>query len=337
MRTPLSTTISVLLSLLLLLAALWGALVIWYLLPVNSSPLKIVIAVVWCLLTGWSTFKLWQPGLKSLLPYSVALLILLTGWFMVSPSHDRVWADDVAQMLSSDIQGNIVTLHNVRNFNWRTETDYTVNWETRQYDLSKLKSVDMALSYWMGPAIAHTLVSFGFSDGRYLTFSIEIRKEQGESFSAIGGFFKQFETSLIAADERDILYVRTNARGEDVYLYNVNMPLPAIRSLFLAYLDEAEQLRQKPRFYNTITENCTTIVFRMVQRIVQGLPVDYRLLASGYLPEYLYDAGGLATGHSVAELRQQGRITERALSSDAGISSEDFSELIRQGIPQTQN
>ncbi len=335
MPKPLTLVLKSIASLLLCFIAIWGCLVIWYLLPVHSSSLKIVIAALWCLLSGWSGLRLWQDGPKSLLPYSLALLILLAGWFMVSPSHDRVWADDVAQMPSSDINGNIVTLYNVRNFDWRTETDYTVNWETRQYDLATLQSVDMALSYWMGPAIAHTLVSFGFSDGRYLTFSIEIRKEQGESFSAIGGFFKQFETSLIAADERDILYVRTNARGEDVYLYNVNMPQPAIRSLFLAYLDEAEQLRQKPRFYNTITENCTTIVFRMVQRIVQGLPIDYRLLASGYLPEYLYDAGGLAAGHSVTELRQQGRITERALSSATDISSEDFSILIRQGIPQT--
>ncbi|MDX3773821.1 DUF4105 domain-containing protein [Chromatiaceae bacterium AAb-1] len=332
MTDLLQLTTRILLSLLLSLSALWCSLVIWYLLPVNPASVRITGAIIWCGFAGWSVFRLWrQQSLKTLLPYTTALLVLLGGWLMVTPSHNRIWADDVAQMLQSDIQGNLVTLHNVRNFDWRTETDYTVNWETRQYDLSQLQRVDMALSYWMGPAIAHTLVSFGFSDGRYLTFSIEIRKEQGESFSAVGGFFKQFETSLIAADERDILYVRTNARGEDVYLYNVNMAPADIRSLFLAYLKEAEQLRHKPRFYNTITENCTTIVFRMVQRIVQGLPVDYRLLASGYLPEYLYDVNGLPAGYTMEQLRTQGRITERALAYGNG---ENFSEVIRQGIPQ---
>lgn len=324
----------ILLLLAILLLAVWGSLAISYLLPA-PAVISVIVILGWLVISisaVWFVYK--KSAIKAWSPYLASLLILLLGWSLVQPSHDRVWADDVANMLSSDINGDTVTLYNVRNFDWRTETDYTANWETRQYDLSQLQRVDMALSYWMGPAIAHTLVSFGFSDGRYLTFSIEIRKEQSESFSAIGGFFKQFETSLIAADERDILYVRTNARDEDVYLYHVNMPQPAIRSLFLAYLDEAEQLRQKPRFYNTITENCTTIVFRMVQRIVQGLPIDYRLLASGYLPEYLYDVDGLAAGYSVEELRHKGRITERALSSATDISSEDFSLLIRQNIPQ---
>src|SRR3546814_1113198 len=107
----------------------------------------------------------------------------------------------------------------------------------------------MLLSYWMGPLIAHTLVSFGFRDGRHLAFSIEIRKERGEAYSALGGFFRKFETSLIAADERDIVRLRSNVRREDVDLYRVALSPSAIRSLFLAYLTEAESLRRRPRWY----------------------------------------------------------------------------------------
>jgi hypothetical protein len=243
-----------------------------------------------------------------------------------------VWADDVSRQLHSRVDGSIVTLDNVRNFEWRSDTDYTQRWETRQYDLDRLRTVDVSLSYWTGPAIAHTLVSFGFDDGRFLTFSIEIRKERGESFSSVGGFFKQFETSLIAADEHDILRVRTNVRGEDVYMYRVSLPQPEIRSLFLAYLGEGAALVREPSFYNTLTANCTTIVYALAKRIVPGLPMDWRLLASGYLPDYLFDVGGLAPGYSMEALRAAGRITERAIPTDK-TPGVDFSRAIRQGLP----
>ena len=166
---------------------------------------------------------------RSVLPWSAAMLALLGWWSTLQPSHNRVWADDVSRMVTGRLQGSIVTLDQVRNFDWRSDTDYTQRWEQRSYDLDQLRSVDVALSYWMGPAIAHTLVSFGFADGRYLTFSIEIRKERGESFDAIAGFFKRYETVLIAADEHDILRVRTNARGEDMYLYRLNIPQKIMR------------------------------------------------------------------------------------------------------------
>lgn len=329
---------TILLSILVIMSLFWGSLVIAYLLPIQHQLAVSIAVLLWCFACGMTLWQLWRKSiiyLPYLLPYTSILLLIFVGWLQVTPSQDRIWADDVAQMLNSDVQGDNVTLYNVRNFNWRSETDYTRNWETRQYQLSKLERVDLALSYWMGPAIAHTLVSFGFSDGRYLTFSIEIRKERHESFSAIAGFFKQFETSLIAADERDILYVRTNVRDEDVYLYQLNMSADARKALFLAYLAEAEQLRQQPRFYNTLTENCTTIVFKMVQRIVQeqqqhALPLDYRLLASGYLPEYLYDINGFISAAPLDTLRQQGRITHHALAAPVDINSADFSQLIRE-------
>ncbi len=125
--------------------------------------------------------------------------------------------------------GSLITLDNVRNFRWRSGSDYTVRWENRRYDLDRTESVDLVLSTWGMPAIAHTLVSFGFSDGQRVVFSVEIRKERHEQFSELGGFFKQFEFSVVAADERDIIYVRTAVRGEQVSLYPIRMPRQAIR------------------------------------------------------------------------------------------------------------
>ena len=193
----------------------------------------------------------------------------------------------------------------------------------------------MATSYWMGPAIAHTLVSFGFDDGkgprRYLTFSVEIRKEAGESFSAIGGFFKQFELSLVAAEERDILRVRSNLRGEEVYLYSIQMPRAAMRSLFAAYVNKANAMVEATAFYHTVFANCTTIVFDMVRSIVPGLPLDWRLLASGYLPQYVDSLGALARTHDFEALRSAAHINDRA---QAALPGEDFSAAIRKGVPQ---
>jgi len=203
------------------------------------------------------------------------------------------------------VDGNRVTLYNVRNFEWRSNSDYMQRWEARSYDLEHLESVDMIMSYWTGPAIAHMLVSFGFDDGRHVVFSVEIRREKRESYSEFGGFFKEFELSIIAADERDVIRVRTNVRREDAYLYRLRMPLSAMRSLFLGYIDEANGLLRAPRFYNTITANCTTLVYHMMKRIVGYLPLSYRLLLSGYLPQYVYGVGGLDMRYSLAKLHRR--------------------------------
>jgi len=307
-------------SLLMLCLSLWGGGALWF----QAAPF---LAVAWGVVSVASLVWWWRRGsARVLLPWLFAVALMMVWWSTIRPSHDRVWADDVARMVTGRVQGSVVTLDQVRNFEWRSDADYTQRWEQRQYDLSQLRSVDVALSYWMGPAIAHTLVSFGFADGRYLTFSIEIRKERGESFDAIAGFFKRFETVLIAADERDILRVRTNVRDEDMYLYRLNMPPEVMRSLFLAYLDEGTLLKREPRFYNTLTANCTTIIFEMARRIDHGLPLDWRLLASGYLDRYLYDIGALAGQGEFNSRREQAHITAKARAAD---KATDFSDRIR--------
>ena len=327
MRTFLLSALAVLVF---LPTTLWAALALRYQVP-GPLPVRIAAAVagaafglgmLWLALAGRPA---WGVGL-----YVVGFGLLLAWWHNIAPSNDRVWADDVAQMTTGQVDGHQVTLRNVRNFDWRSPTDYTPRWETRSYDLAKLASVDLILSYWTIEAIAHTLVSFGFEDGRQLVFSVEIRKERHEKFSSIGGFFKEFETSVVAADERDIVRVRTNIRGEDDYLYRVSMPREAMMSLFLAYVDEANKLVSTPRFYHTITANCTTIVYHMMTRIIPGLPMDYRLVLAGYLPGYIYDVRGLDTTHPLAELKRLGRITQRA--RDAG-DDEDFAAAIRRGVP----
>lgn len=319
-----------LLTLLLLPAMAWGLLALHYQLPFNQ-PQNLFIQITWLGLGGYALFLLWNGFWKTaLILYLVLHGELLLWWEQIQPSHERNWADDVAQMTTGQIEGNLVTLHNVRNFDWRSPTDYATHWETRQYDLSRLRSVDMITSHWGMASIAHVLVSFGFDDGSFVTFTVEIRKEKGEEFSELGGFFKQFELSILATDERDAVAVRPNVRGEDSYLYRIAMPAQVRRALFLAYVERANQLAAKPRFYNTITVNCTTLVYSMMQQISGGFPLDIRLLLTGYLPSYIKAQDGLMSGFDLQELRQLGHINSRSRSA-AG--QDDYSLQIRQGVP----
>jgi len=318
-------------GLLVVLPAAWGTVAIWYQAP-GGQTVKILSVLIWTAFSVGMLACIWQGRtFLALASFALAFAALLLWWNQIPPTNDRAWADDVDRQLSGTIVGSEVTLHNVRNFDWRGKDDFTQRWETRIYDLDRLTSVDMIMSYWRGPAIAHMLVSFGFDDATHVVFSVEIRREKGEAFSELGGFFKQFELSIIAADEDDIIRVRTNIRGEDAYLYRIELPRAAMRSLFIGYVNQANELLTTPRFYNTITVNCTTLVYHMMKRIVGYLPFDYRVIFTGYLPEYVYKVGGLDRRYPMAELRERGRITGRAKLSDR---SSTFSADIRRGIPE---
>jgi hypothetical protein len=307
-------------------SGVWGAFALWYQLPGNGV-IRTMGSAAWVI--GVIALVVIAIHRRSWIPlgaYALIYAVLLLWWASIAPSNQRIWADDASHLLTGAVQGSNVTLNNVRNFTWRSDDDYDVRWETRHYDLDHLASADAVLSYWGSAAIAHAMISFGFDDGSHVVFSVEIRKQRGQQYSAIGGFFKQYETILVAADERDVIRVRTNVRGEDDYLYPLHMDKAAMRALFLAYVQDANKLTVTPEFYNTITSNCTTIVYRMARQIEPGLPRDFRLLLTGYLPEYLYKVGALDQSTPIEEQRQRARITDKARNSKPG---DDFSRAIR--------
>ncbi|MFQ3787213.1 DUF4105 domain-containing protein [Halomonas sp. A29] len=314
---------------LLALVMAWGAAALWFRLPGSRMQRRLAVA-------GWSVLALvllllggqgmWLANLLQLL----LLAALFTWWFRLQPTHDRPWSDDVAYLATGEVQGNRLTLHHVRDFDWRTRDDAAVHWEPRSYDLERLDSVDMIVSSWGRPGVAHVMVSFGFEGERFVVFSVEVRRLKGTRFSEIGGFFRQYELAIVAADERDAVGLRTKVRGERVSLFRLRMSCNAMRSLLLAYVDEANALAQSPRFYNTITANCTTLIFAMARGIGARLPFDYRLLVTDRLPSYAFKVGGLWPGHSLPELEEGGRIDERARQVHRAA---DFSQRIRQGVP----
>src|SRR5476649_566252 len=216
----------------LLLMVAWGGFALCYQAP-GGAAARICVIVLWVAF-GIATLVLWwrRRNARVLLPWLTAMALMMAWWSMIAPGSTLIWADDVSREIASRVNGSVVMLDNVRNFDWRSDTDYTQRWETRSYDLLCLNSVDMILSYWTGKAIAHVLMSFGFDDGNHVVFSVEVRRTKSEGFSEIGGFFKEFELSVLAADERDVIRVRTNVRGEDDYLYRIRIPLLTMRSLF---------------------------------------------------------------------------------------------------------
>src|SRR5215831_3454046 len=221
------------------------------------------------------------------------------------PRTIRAGRADVAHGITGIVEGDRLSSSNVRNFSWRTEAEYTERWEQRTYDLSKLRSLDLFLVYWVGPSIAHTIMSFGFEDGRYLDFSIELRRTQNDQYSAIAGFFKTNELVYIGADERD-------------------------RALLVEYIKEANDLAAHPRFYNTLTTNCTTTIFNMMRAVTSSIPFDWRIILTGHLPSYLYEHGVVDTRIPLEELRRQADVTRRV---DAGLSEVEFSSRLREGVP----
>jgi hypothetical protein len=264
----------------------------------------------------------WAP-----LVFLAASAALLVWWTTLRPNAQADFSPDVARQVTGQVNGDQLTLNDFRDFGWRSETDIDERWGSRSFDLSKLATLDLFLSYWAGPTMAHFVVSFGFEDGRHLAWSVEVRRLRGITFSPVADLFKSNPLIIVAAEERDVIGVRTNVRGEDVQRYRLYVSKSAMRALLLEYVDQANALAAQPAFYNSLTSNCTTFVVRMARAIGADLPFDWRLIANGYLPEYAFEKGVLEPGRSLEAVKAGSHIRDRALR--AGLT-EEYSRAIRE-------
>jgi len=271
-------------------------------------------------------------GLRVALPvFALALVAIGVWWGGLTPSNERDWQPEVAKLAYATIDGDMVTVHNVRNFDYRTETDFTPAYYDRTYDLKKLDSGDLVAVYWMGPAIAHLFLSFGFGNDR-LAISIEARKEKGEGYSSAKGFFRQYELYYVVADERDVVRVRTNYRKdppEDVYIYPLQAPPENLRRVFLEYMRKMNALREHPEFYNTLTTNCTTAILMNTRVNPESLPLSWKVLVSGYTPAYVYESGRMDRSLPFEERKRRSLVNAAAQAAD---QAPDFSQRIRAGL-----
>jgi hypothetical protein len=330
-RRALRLIATAVLSVIVIAGVAWSALALWF-----DGPSSRVLAGTMCVAMGFTSVLLaarvrpfWRGLPAALLP----VILVALWWASLAPSNSRNWAPDVARTAQAVFHDSSVTIQNVRNFQYRSESDYDPRWETRSYDLDRIRGVDLFVSFWGPTQIAHTFASWDFDGGQPLAISIETRKQKGQSYSALRGFFRQYELYYVVADERDLVGLRTNYRGEQVYLYHVRASASQARALLVDYLEEVNHLAEHPRWYNALTQNCTTTIRGHAQNAGAGGRLDWRLLVNGHLDQLLYERGQIDTRLSFEELRARSNITERAKAAG---DSPDFSTRIRQGLPQAR-
>lgn len=320
----------VLLGLLILLAGAWSALA----LNVSGPPaLRAALAAGAAIVTVAAVIALflrrWRWRMAAV--FGAVFAATLAWYFGITPSNDRDWVTENARLAYATVEGDAVTVHNVRNFDYRSENDFTPAYYDKRYDLTQLQGVDLVATYWMGPAVAHIMLSFEFAGGDHLAVSIETRKEKGESYSTVNGFFRQYELYYAVADERDLIRLRTNYRKdppEQVYVYRLKGTPEAARRIFMTYVEAINQLKARPHFYNSLTTNCTTTIWMHAVVNPGRVPFSWKILASGYVPQYLYEQGRLDDrGLSFEELQRQALVNPRAQQAD---QAPDFSRRIRE-------
>ncbi len=332
MRKGLLALVSVLVGLLFAGMTVWGTLALWFALPFTDTA-RAVVALGYVVVAGYAIWRILRRRrpVVSILPYALATLALFAWWSTIEPSNERQWQPDVKILAAAEIDGDFVTMRNIRSFSYRSETAYTPRWYDKTVDLRDLDSLDLIAVYWMGDAIAHTILSFGFG-GERVAISIEIRKELEETYSSLAGLFRRYELYYVVGDESDLIGLRTTYREppEDVYLYRVKVPLENVRALFLQYVAKINELHSDPEFYNTATTNCTTNIVTHVEAFKENVPWSWKMLLSGYFPELVYERGSLDQTHPFDVLQSYSLINELAVAADG---SADFSRRIREGLP----
>lgn len=317
----------------LALLTIWAAAALYFDLPI--AWLRLPAAVVYILVMIAACLRLPDRWAAAGL-LAASFVLVLAWWLSLRPSNNRTWQPDVARRAWAEIDGDRITIHNLRNCDYHTELDYIPHWETRSFDLSKLRGVDFFLTYWGSPWIAHPIVSFGFGDGNHVAFSVETRKQIGESYSTLRGFFRQYELIYIVADERDVVRLRSNYRsGENVYLFHTKATPQLARALFLEYITRLNRMRDHPEWYNALTNNCTTNI-DVLAAAAQGIHPswDWRILLNGHAGEMMYERGNLAGDLPYAELKTRALINPAAQAAD---QAQDFSQRIRAGRPGFEN
>jgi Domain of unknown function (DUF4105) len=312
----------------LFFVTVWAAAALYFDLPVTNVSLPaaiiyliLVAAVLVFLRLSWAS--LW---------ICFALFAgVAVWWCSIQATGKRNWQPDVAETAWTERDGDKITIHNLRNFDYEPGQPAKPRWETKVVDLSQLRGVDLYINFWGSTLICHPIVSFQFGPTDHVAISVETRMARGQTYSMIRGFFKQFELIYIVADERDVIRVRTNYRHEQLYLYRTSVRPDRARKLFLHYLQSVNTIHARPQFYNALTDNCTTNVrMHTAATTAKPAPWDWRMLLNGTVDELVYRNGGFASHLPFAGLKPMSLIDAKAQAAD---QAPDFSERIRIGLP----
>ena len=297
--------------------------------PFASAQWNLLLACGWgvstLVLPFFAGSKIGRWGLRLL-----CFLLVAVPWSFIRPSNDRLWMPEYAHAPQVTIRGDLVTIENLRNFDYKPGGAVIERWETRTVHLGNLRGIDLVLNYWGSPFEAHPIITFDFGAEGHVAFSIETRREKGEVSTTLGSIYKNYELIYLASDERDVLRLRTNYRSDnDSFIYKLHYPPEVMRDRFLEYVNTINQLHGHPRFYNVLTANCTTSVRAQIKP-VDRLPFDWRMVANGYMDKMLYDRGIIVSQLPFAELKKRSNIMQAGKAADL---APDYSERIRQDRP----
>jgi len=306
--------------------AIWACAALTFCTPLPTalrmgvSPIVIIAAIVLL----WRAPSLRRAALLLLGIFAMGLLVFSAQ----RPSHDRDWCAEVSVLPWAERDGDRITIHNIRSCSYRSESDFDLRHRDETFELSRLTDVDLFQVYWGSPTIAHTMLSFGFDDGRRVCLSVETRRERGEQYDALKGFFRQYELICVWADETDLVRLRTDFRGEQVFVYRLCVPIELERQVLLAFLQLTNDVRDQPQWYNALLDNCTTTLIGHTRAIVNpDAALDWRWIANGYLHEVMHERGTIDSSVPLDELRRRGLVNGRAPPDLQGV---DYSRRIRQ-------
>ncbi len=275
-----------------------------------------------------------NPRRRLVLLLAIALVPVVP-WALARPSNDRAWQPNQAVLPWAEFAGDSVRVHNVRNTLYRSDTEYTPAYTDRAYDLRRLGRVwFLVVPFGAWGGAAHTFLSFEF-DGDFLAISVEARKERDESYHFLKGIFRQYELTYVVADERDVIGLRVKHWGEPVYLYPMRAAPEKSRALFVAMLERANRLRERPEFYNTLTANCTNTITQHVNTLAPGrIPFSWKVVFPGFADRLAHELGLIDTDLPFDSLRARFKINDRVLLYG---DSADFSVRIRGGSERGRN
>jgi len=248
------------------------------------------------------------------------------------PLLDRVnrrpWRADLMILPYVVFDDETITIRNVRNCRYRSESDYDVRHYDLRFVLSDVKSVDFIIVPFKETALlAHTMLSFGLADGRHFVVSVEARLEHDQDYSAVAGAGRRFPLTYIVADERDMILLRTLVRDVDVYLYPGRADPQQVQDLLVDMLARVNKLHKDPEYYDSLTNNCTTNLVDHVNQLRPGrVPLDWRVLLPGHSDRLAYELGLLEIQGTFEYARSQAQINPLA---QAYADDPEFSKRIR--------
>lgn len=258
-------------------------------------------------------------------------MIFFVWLFLQRPSHDRDWEVGQEALPKITIDDEMVTIENYRNFIWYKDGSVDKNYETREFNLDELQSVDVFISHFDDfEGLAHIFLSFRFTDGKNIVVSLETRRETGEEFSPVLGVLRQFEIIYVVGSEEDIVGLRTNIRGERVYVYPTIATPEKSRELFLNLAEEINNIYQKPKIYNTLLRNCTNEITRQVEKMSElNFPITWKSILPGYFDEILYEMKIIPNARSFKETKKQHEIDNAKVDNYSDNYTKQIRDIIK--------